>query len=190
MRATFSPRFTACPASFDECATPDLCVNRCHGLPFQVAGAATSASKPTNPKDALASNKVPLHLWPETASALGAMAFLDGASKYGRSNWRVAGVRASIYVDAARRHLALWFEGEDADPDSGLPHLAHVLACVAILVDAQAAGKLTDDRQVRGGYRPLLDALTPEVNRVRERHADKNPTHFDICSVDGQDKTD
>lgn len=44
------------------------------------------ATKPTNPKDAIGSNKVPMHLWPTTATIAGAMALLHGAMKYGRSN--------------------------------------------------------------------------------------------------------
>jgi hypothetical protein len=137
-------------------------------------------SKPSNPKDLIGSDKLPMHLWPETATALGALALLDGALKYGRGNFRAVGVRASIYVDAARRHLTAWFEGEDADPDSGLPHLGHALACLAILVDAEAAGKLNDDRQVGGGYRPLVDALSPHVARLKALHAEKNPKHYTI----------
>lgn len=140
-----------------------------------------SSSKPTNPKDAIGSDKMPLHLWPETASAMGSLALLDGALKYGRSNFREIGVRASIYVDAAKRHLQFWFEGEDTDPDSGLPHLAHVLACVAILVDAGAADKLNDDRQVRGGYRELMNELTPHVSRLKLQHAAKSPKHYTIA---------
>lgn len=138
-------------------------------------------SKPTNPKDAIGSNKLPLHLWPETATAVGCLAFLEGALKYGRGNFREIGVRSSIYYDAARRHLNSWFEGEDTDPESGLPHLGKALACIAILIDAQAAGKLNDDRQVRGGYQQLVDDLTAHVARLKARHADKNPKHYTIA---------
>lgn len=137
-------------------------------------------AKPTNPKDLVGSNKVPMHLWPTTATTLGAMALLDGALKYGRSNYRAIGIRASIYYDAALRHLQLWFEGEELDPDSGLPHLAHALACLAVIVDAQAAGKLNDDRMVAGGLRELLDELTPQVAALKARHAGKTPKHYTI----------
>jgi len=138
------------------------------------------AEKATNPKDAIGCDKLPLHLWPETATALGCLGLLDGALKYGRSNFRVIGVRASIYYDAARRHLNAWFEGEDIDPDSGLPHLAHALATIAIVIDAQAAGKLNDDRMTPGGYRALVNDLTPHVVRLKEKHADKAPKHYSI----------
>ena len=140
----------------------------------------TKDTNPLNPKDVIATNKIPIHLWPTTATAMGAIGLLDGRFKYGNANWREAGVRASVYVSACQRHLAAWFEGEDSDPDSQLPHLAHALACLAILVDAQAADKLTDDRQYPGGYRKLMNELTPLVAMVNEKYADKpEPKHYD-----------
>ncbi|MEJ6656900.1 MAG: DUF5664 domain-containing protein [Pseudomonas sp.] len=138
--------------------------------------------KPTNPKDAVGSSKVPLHLWPTTATVVGSMALMDGALKYGRANFRSTGVRASIYFDACNRHLNAWFEGEDSDPDSGLPHLGHALACLAVLVDAQAAGRLNDDRQYPGGYRALLEQMTPHVGRLKDVHADRTPLHYTIAN--------
>jgi hypothetical protein len=138
-----------------------------------------SGMKPTNPKDAIGASKLPLHLWPTTATAMGCIAMAEGALKYGRSNWRDAGIRASIYVDACKRHLDAWFEGETVAPDSGVPHLANALACLAIIVDAQAAGKLVDDRAYNGaGYRKLVEELTPHVERLKALHAGKDPHHF------------
>jgi hypothetical protein len=139
--------------------------------------------KQTNPKDAIGSDKLPLHLWPETATAMGTLGLLDGALKYGRNNWRETGVRATIYIDALKRHINAYAEGEDLDPDSKMPHLAHALACLAILVDADAAGKLNDDRNYPGGYRSLVEELTPLVKQVKERHADKSPKHWTIADV-------
>ena len=139
--------------------------------------------KATNPKDAIASGKLPLHLWPKTASIGGALALLDGMLKYGRTNWRVAGVKASVYVDALERHVTRWFEGEETDSESGLPHLWHALACLAILVDAQAANKLVDDRQYPGGFERMLEESTPHVARLNELRADKNPKHYTRADV-------
>lgn len=140
-----------------------------------------SESKDTNPKDAIAGGKLPLHLWPTSATIYGTLGLLEGMLKYGRANWREAGVRASVYVDALDRHMKAWFEGEDDAPDSGLPHLAHALACLAILVDAQMAGKLIDDRQYNGkGFRDFVETFTPCVTRLRELHNDKNPKHYTI----------
>jgi hypothetical protein len=132
-----------------------------------------------NPKDIVGASKLPLHLWPTTASALGCIALHNGAAKYGRSNWREVGVRASIYFDACQRHLAAWFEGEQCD-EEGVPHLGAALACLAILVDCEAAGKLVDDRQYPGGHRELMQRLTPLVDRLHEQHAGKSPKHYTI----------
>lgn len=147
----------------------------------QVAEAAPVETKPTNPKDAIGSNKLPLHLWPETATVFGALGLLDGMLKYGRSNYRAIGVRATIYVDACKRHLNAWLEGEECADDSSVPHLGHALACIAILVDAQAAGKLNDDRLIRGGYKELVERWTPLVAEIKERHKDKDPKHYTIA---------
>jgi hypothetical protein len=144
------------------------------------AAESPAGTKLTNPKDFVGSDKLPLHLWPATASALGCLALLDGMLKYGRTNWRVAGVRASIYIDACLRHLTKWFEGQEIDPDSGVHHFGHALACLAILVDAQAAGKLNDDRLVKGGYIAMVDELTPHVAKLKALHKDKKPKHYTI----------
>lgn len=136
--------------------------------------------KPSNPKDIIGSDKLPLHLWPETATAAGCIGLLNGALKYGRSNWRACGVKASIYVDAAKRHLNAWFEGEECDPDDGVPHLSAVLACLAILVDARAMGQLVDDRQCRGGYHSFVQEMTSHVARLKKHHAARSPRHYTI----------
>jgi hypothetical protein len=136
--------------------------------------------KETNPKDAIGSNKIPLHLWPTTASIMGSLGMLNGMLKYGRSNFRAIGIRASIYYDACRRHLDAWFEGEECDPDDGVPHLSAAIACLAIIIDALAADKLNDDRIVEGGYRPFIDDMTKHVSRLKELHKGKEPKHYTI----------
>lgn len=146
--------------------------------------------KDTNPKDAIGSTKLPLHLFPTTAIALGSLAFLEGALKYGRLNWRKAGVRATVYVDACKRHLDAWLEGEELAPDTKTPHLANALACIAIIIDARAAGKLVDDRNYGGaGYRALVDELTPHVAYLQALFADKHPRHYTIADNDNTPAT-
>ena len=140
-----------------------------------------ATTKPTNPKDILGSNKVPMHLWPKTATIAGVLGLLDGALKYGRSNWRAVGIRASIYYDAIDRHMSAWFEGEDIDPDSGLPHLSHAIASMAIIIDAIAGDRFRDDRMIQGGYRKLMDASVPDVARLKENHKGDDPHHYTIA---------
>lgn len=144
-----------------------------------------ATSKPSNPKDMIGSGKLPIHLWPNTATAMGCIGFLNGLLKYGRSNFRAVGIRASIYYDAAKRHLDAWFEGEIVDPDDGVPHLAAALACIAIIVDAEAAGKLNDDRAYPGGYRALVERLTPLVGHLKSHHAGRDPKHYTIADANG-----
>lgn len=100
----------------------------------------------TNPKDLIGSTKVSISKLPRIAVAHGAMAMMDGATKYGPYNWREKEVVAHIYIDAAHRHLDCWFEGQETASDSKVHHLGHAIACCAILLDAQAKGKLIDDR--------------------------------------------
>lgn len=58
--------------------------------------------------------------------ALGRVAevYAFGAEKYDEHNWR-RGFDWSLSFGAMQRHLAAYWEGEDNDPESGLPHLAH-----------------------------------------------------------------
>lgn len=81
-----------------------------------------------------------------------------GAEKYGPFNWRKEGqaVSASTYVDAAMRHMGSWWDGESIDPESGASHLAHAMACMAILLDAAETNQLIDDRPPQGPTAELI----------------------------------
>lgn len=142
-----------------------------------------AGSKPSNPKDAIGASKLTLGLWPTTATVFGCLGLLEGKLKYGQVNYRAIGVRSSIYIDAAKRHLDAWAEGEEVSPDTGTPHLGSALACLAILVDAQAHEKLIDDRVFapNNGYRRLVEKWTPHVNRLREMFKDKSPKQYTIA---------
>jgi len=132
-----------------------------------------------NPKDRIGASKLPLHLFPASAVAMGAVGMANGAMKYGRNNFRAERVRASIYAAAAQRHLHAWLEGEEVDPDDGVPHLGAVLANIAILVEAQTHGTLLDDRNPGSpaAYRQLIDRLTPLIGELQQKHAGRNPVH-------------
>lgn len=77
--------------------------------------------------------------------ALGA-AMSDGASKYGRFNWRTTEVTASVFYDAMMRHLLGWWSGEDHASDSRVAHLGHLMAGAAIVLDAEMHNVFNDDR--------------------------------------------
>jgi len=106
-------------------------------------------NKESNPKDACGVKKVPLHVVPVQPLFELGLAMLEGARKYGAHNYRSIGVRASTYYDACMRHLMSWWEGEDIDPDSGVPHIIKAVAGLFVLRDAQCMGLCEDDRPIR-----------------------------------------
>jgi hypothetical protein len=101
-----------------------------------------------NPKyiEAQKKGKAPLEYLVPTMDELDAAVHKHGADKYGKFNWRIDEILATTYVGAMRRHLKSWISGEDLDPESGKPHLTHLRACCAVVLDAEMHGKLIDDR--------------------------------------------
>jgi hypothetical protein len=49
-----------------------------------------------------------------------------GARKYAPDGWKGVPDARARYADALLRHFSAWLDGERADPESGLPHAAHV----------------------------------------------------------------
>ena len=120
----------------------------------------TEARPDANPKSAFGMTKPPMHLIPSSALVNVAMVMKLGATNYGAYNWRDSSVAATVYVSAAERHLRSWLDGEDLDPESGQPHLAHMVACGLIVLDAMNIGKLIDDRPTPAPTGDLIAALT------------------------------
>lgn len=118
----------------------------------------------TNPKDILGVAKVSISKIPASALIHEANAMADGARKYGPFNWRKNKVIASIYVDAALRHISSWFDGEELAEDSGVHHLGHARACLAIIIDAMETGNLVDDRPVPGVTSALIKKFSTRTN--------------------------
>lgn len=141
-------------------------------------------TKPSNPKDGIGAIKLPLSLIPPTALALVSLAHYDGKSKYGAWNWRNHGVLASVYLDAAERHLRAWQEGQTAAEDSGVHHLAHAICCLNIILDAEINGKLIDDRPPSGNYEALVSLITPLVAQLQAKHKERKPRNFNIADTE------
>lgn len=68
-----------------------------------------------------------------------------GSRKYAAHNWR-RGLAWSRLIGAALRHLTAIMDGEDIDPESGLPHVDHLACCVMFLSEYQKKNLGTDDR--------------------------------------------
>lgn len=144
---------------------------------------ADPRTKDTNPKDAIGDKKVPLWLCSPIAKAQWAVAQFVGMVKYGAWNWRSAGIRSSIYLSAMQRHLDAYMSGEEVDPSDKTPHLGHIMACAAILIDAEAAGKLTDDRPPSVDLRPAYAEIEAQMALARENYGHMKPRHFTIADT-------
>lgn len=135
--------------------------------------------KDGNPKTSVGSKKFSLSVMSSAVTAEIALGMLEGARKYGRHNWRDEGAMASIYWDAAMRHLIKWWEGEDIDPDSGLPHIVKAMASLYVLRDAMIHGNWVDDRPpaLPEGWYNDLDRVAAEIieryPEAREPHLNK-----------------
>ena len=116
-----------------------------------------------NPKTAVGAKKIPLEVVPPSAIHALAEAFSDGAKKYGPYNWREKTISSSVYYGAALRHLCAWWDGEDIASDSGVHHLYHALACIAMVIDGASVGKLNDNRPLKGA-----------VGQMQKKWLDKN----------------
>ena len=131
----------------------------------------------SNPKTLTGRRKLPmLSVIPPTALIYLGMAMkygaydapkTDGTKGYGPYNWRDQPIEFMVYVDACIRHLLRLVDGNDFDPDSGKPELAHAMATLAILADAIENKTVIDDRpRVRSGVAAELlarEVITKEM---------------------------
>jgi hypothetical protein len=68
-----------------------------------------------------------------------------GTKKYNAWNW-AKGMPWSVPYACAMRHLAAWQRGEEIDPESGQPHLAHVMCNIRMLTLYSKTYPEGDDR--------------------------------------------
>lgn len=139
--------------------------------------------KDTNPKDAAATGRLPMQMVPDTLGIFAAMAFAEGDSKYIAYNFRIAGVRVSVYVAALRRHLMRYFNGEWADKKTGVPHLASVAACTSILIDGHVLGTIVDDRPPAVDLSDCIEEAERIIAHVYEMNKAKRPVGIEYTEV-------
>ena len=141
--------------------------------------------KESNPKDAIGSTKPPTHNIPRAVLSEIGMALAEGAFKYGSYNWRVIGVRASVYLDATERHLTAFWEGEDTDPDSQLSHVTKAISALTVLRDAMIQDNWTDDRPPRSKQTPTQ--VSDQYKQMLERLKSLQPDPVSGYTQKGQD---
>lgn len=142
--------------------------------------------KQSNPKDAVGVKK-----WrqfttvPDTVICEVGVAMLEGARKYGRHNYRVAGVRASVYIDACRGHLVQWWEGEDIDDESKLSHITKAISSLVVLRDAMINDMWVDDRPPKANLDRLRAEMQKAVDDIFARIPEAKPAFTALDDVGG-----
>lgn len=119
-----------------DCNNPAFDNDRCEahgGEPWPVG---SGLSKPV-PGRKLDDGKARWGLLPFKATALVVDVLTYGARKYEPENWRRVENPGERYFDAAMRHLTAWKQGEEIDPESGKPHLAHAGCCVLFMLELE-----------------------------------------------------
>lgn len=147
------------PAPFDG--------NFLGGCPGSIGacGGPASSEVGVNPKDLIGMTKPPLSLVPPCFEIYVAMAMKNGAQKYGPYNWRKEKILSMEYLNAAKRHIAAFIDGETNAKDSGQHHLAHAAACMAILLDAFLNDCIKDNRPVPGKTAELIERFTEKKEK-------------------------
>jgi hypothetical protein len=77
-----------------------------------------------------------------------ARVWMYGRQKYAAWNW-TKGMAWSVPFACAMRHMAAWQRGEECDPESGLPHLAHAMCNLRMLTLYSKTFPQGDDRPVK-----------------------------------------
>ena len=146
--------------------------------PRQAIAEIPNTTKPTNPnpKDAIGMSKWRISTTvPQTVIWEVGVGMMEGAMKYGRHNYRVAGVRASVYADAAKGHIDQWWEGEDVDTDSGLSHITKAICSLVVLRDAMIQDMLTDDRPPKGNLAQVRNEMQNIMDALKTKYPDPVP---------------
>ena len=74
-----------------------------------------------------------------------------GARKYSADNWR-KGLPTTEVCESLLRHLYAYLEGQDDDPETGLPHVGHILCNAMFLSHMHLERPDCDTR--RGKHNP------------------------------------
>ena len=124
-------------------------------VPAAVISSEASVFIDTNPKTAFGAVKPGTFQTPMMPFYEYSLAHYQGALKYGHMNWREDPVSTSTYINAARRHIDLYLEGQKEASDTGIHNLAHAMACLSIVIDAEWYGTLLDDRSTFGAAQKM-----------------------------------
>lgn len=150
-----------------------------------------------NPKKLYGDKKPPLHLLPLAGMVHQSLAHMDGDLKYGFENWNDKAVEKLTYIGAALRHLELYKYGETHTRDTGVHNLGGVMACCAILLDAELNGMLIDNTKHSKATCDLLHNAEVIVEKLKDmqkvrdaakEQERKDQTWADAANADRSDR--
>jgi hypothetical protein len=118
-----------------------------------------------NPKAGMGRQKINFSTVPAVSQLYIAAAMDFGAIKYGWHNWRTIAIDEHVYTAALERHLNAIKAGEYIDPESGLPHWAHIAAGCCIVMDAENAEKLNRPLKAPVNDYPKIVAHLADLKR-------------------------
>ena len=99
-----------------------------------------------------------------------------GAEKYGDRNWQ-KGMKWSKCIAALKRHLNAFEKGEDFDPETGLPHTAHLM-CNAVFLNEYLQFHPTGDDRLLPYMRPRI-RIGLDIDEVLADFLKTYCEHFD-----------
>lgn len=119
-----------------------------------------------------------MDLLPPDALLGAAAVFGFGAAKYSDRNWE-QGIETGRLFAAVQRHMWQWWNGEDRDGETDLPHLDHAL-CTLMMLRATAARGLAEDTRPYALMQPAPPAPPPQPEPPKTRTGAECPH----CGVD------
>lgn len=126
-----------------------------------------------NPKKLMGDKKPPLHLLPLAGKIHQSLAHMDGDLKYGFENWNETPVEKLTYIGAIERHTGLYKYGENYARDTNVHNLGAVMACCAILLDAELNGNLIDNTRHSKATCDLLHNAESVVEALKEMQRER-----------------
>jgi hypothetical protein len=79
-----------------------------------------------------------------------------GAKKYSPNQWKKGFPITEIY-DSLMRHMIAFMNGEDNDPESGLPHIGHIQCNIMFMAYVKENHPKFDDRLTVINFTPLVN---------------------------------
>jgi hypothetical protein len=107
-------------------------------------------------------------LIPPEATWYEALVYGMGARKYAERNWE-GGYEWGKTIAALERHIQLFKAGEDNDPESGLPHMAHARWHTGVILTFAARQIGVDDRPQDVALMAMQATLLNEEEIVNAR---------------------